>query len=159
MNIHRVVLSLKRDEAFSGTVYLDSDGLETIGYGFEVDAGRRGRLPIEIADQWLSLLVARLARDLPLHLPFYSALPEHTQDALTEMAYQLGIDGLLEFHVMIAALRVGNLHSASAAALDSRWAREVPERAARTAFLLSHAYADAVGHDAMPHTSSAGPRS
>ena len=44
----------------------------------------------------------------------------HVQEALLDMAYQLGVDGLLGFHDMLAALERGDYQAAKAAALSSR---------------------------------------
>jgi lysozyme len=53
------------------------------------------------------------------------------QCVLVGMAFQMGIDGLLEFQHMLASARDGHWDDAAAAMLDSKWARQTPGRASR----------------------------
>ena len=114
---------LKTEEAFRGLPYDDTRGNPTIGYGT--------KLPITKAEgAWL--LETRLADTharLSKSWEPYGGLNEARQHALLDMAYELGVDGLLGFHDMLAALERGDWAAASAAALDSLWAKEVPIRA------------------------------
>jgi lysozyme len=50
---------------------------------------------------------------------------------LVEMAYQLGISGLLKFAKMHAAIRVNDFVTAHSEGLDSVWAEQTPNRALR----------------------------
>ena len=59
----------------------------------------------------------------------YGGLNQARQGALLDMAYELGVEGLLGFHDMLAALARGDWAGAHAAALKSKWATEVPGRA------------------------------
>ena len=61
----------------------------------------------------------------------YADMPPAIRGALLDMSYQLGVNGVLEFHDMLAALAAGNYAEAHRAALDSRWAKETPKRARR----------------------------
>ena len=54
------------------------------------------------------------------------------------MAYELGVEGLLEFHTTLAALERGDWAAASESALSSLWAREVPNRAKSIAAILKN---------------------
>ena len=63
---------------------------------------------------------------------FYN-LPEEAQNIVAHMAYQMGVRGVLNFKKMIAALKEENYHLASIEMLDSKWAKQTPERARRLA--------------------------
>ena len=102
---------LKTEEAFWGMSYLDTRGHPTIGYGT--------KLPITKAEgAWL--LETRLAdthdRLAKAWAP-YGGQNQARQGALLDMAYQLGVDGLLGFHDMLDALERGDWAAASKAAL------------------------------------------
>ena len=56
--------------------------------------------------------------------------------ALISMAYQLGVSGLFKFKRMIAAIKTQDWKEAEKQALDSRWAKQTPERAIETARML-----------------------
>ena len=52
------------------------------------------------------------------------------------MAYQMGVPGLLRFKKMLSALEAGDWKTAEKEALDSLWARQTPRRAREVASLL-----------------------
>jgi len=68
--------------------------------------------------------------------PWWRDLPEPWQRALINMAFQLGVGGLAGFRRMLAALRQRDGPGAMREALDSVWATQTPERAARVAALF-----------------------
>lgn len=72
--------------------------------------------------------------DLLQQVPCYEHLSPVRQRAILNMAFQLGVDGVLKFRRMIAALDRGDYARAAIEALDSKWAKEdTPQRAARVA--------------------------
>ena len=125
-----LVERLETEEAFRANPYQDTLGHETIGYGT--------KLPITEAEgAWLlgTRLADTHARLMKAWAP-YGGLSHARQGALLDMAYELGVEGLLEFHDMLAALERGDWAAASTAALDSLWAKEVPSRAKSIAAIL-----------------------
>lgn len=69
---------------------------------------------------------------------FFDGVDEARQDALTDMAYELGARGLAKFEKMIAAVRAGDWPDVATEAQASKWSAEVPHRARRIeAMLLS----------------------
>jgi lysozyme len=70
------------------------------------------------------------------HFPWYAPLSMRRKHALIDMAYNLGIGGLMNFRNMIACLERGEYSAAALHALDSKWAGQVGPRAERIAEML-----------------------
>ena len=66
----------------------------------------------------------------------YKDQPEHIKQALSLMAYQLGVEGELMFKRMLACLEQGDTRCAAREALDSQWEHQTPGRAHTVAALL-----------------------
>ena len=131
-----VIAELKREEGWQASPYEDSLGFWTIGYGFLIDGRKSVKLPEVVGDFWLETLVKEREQELNAALPWLSLQPEDVQRALLNMAYQLGVAGLLKFQNMLDALKAGNRRLAANEALDSAWSRQTPERAHRMAALI-----------------------
>lgn len=69
-------------------------------------------------------------------IPFFKQLSDERQYALLDMAFQIGIYGLLKFKKMLGALGVGNWKEAKVQCLDSNYGRQTPSRAERIANCL-----------------------
>lgn len=84
-------------------------------------------------DEALFLLasdVAAVQAALSKH-DWYSKLDEVRKKVVVDMAFNLGVDGILKFKKMIAALKRGDYEAATAEMVDSKWHRQVKERAIR----------------------------
>ena len=127
---------IKQDEGWRPHVYLDHLGYETIGYGFLVDQRRGGGMPKEVGEFWLRFNVGKIIEAIPRRWPAWADQPEEVQNALVNMAYQMGVNGLMGFKRMLAALERGERETAASEALDSRWANQTPERAWRVAAMI-----------------------
>lgn len=112
------------------------EGFPTLGHGFLVDKDRGGYLPKHIGEAWLNYAAMKRWNDLCRRRPFLISLPEHAQRAVANMAYQLGVGGVLTFRNMLASLERFDFHTASREALASQWAVQTPERAHRVANLM-----------------------
>lgn len=77
--------------------------------------------------------INRLLPQLEQKIPFWNQLNSDRQYAMLDMAFQNGLNGLLKFKKMIAAMGVGNWKEAKAQCLDSNYARQTPKRANRIA--------------------------
>ena len=120
---------IKAEEGFSPKPYRDSRGVLTIGYGTNLAIGIT-------EDEAAFLLHSRLTRVeqcIKSKWGPWSDMPGNVRDVLTDMGYQLGCEGVLEFQHMLAALAARDYAGAQAAALDSKWATETPKRAHRVA--------------------------
>lgn len=134
--IDQLIQDLKRDEGFVEHVYPDHLGYLTLGYGFMVDERRGGGIPEPVAQYWLEYEIEKRFDSLLEKLPWLVDQPEDVQRALGNMSYQLGVNGLLNFRNMLAALESGDRETAASEALNSRWAQQTPHRAKRVAALI-----------------------
>ena len=94
----------------------------TFGYGFTF-------LTQEEADAVLEIRVKSVIKELEKETKVFNALPLEVQAILTEMAYQMGVSGLMNFKKMWSALEVEDFEEAKIQMLDSRWAKQTPTRA------------------------------
>ncbi len=131
----KLINRIKSHEGYRGYPYTDTTGHLTIGYGRNLDARPLSR---DEAEHLLRNDLAQIERELRVHLPLYDSLDEVRQGALLEMGYNLGVDGVLGFHRMIAALRSGDFAAAAKEAIDSLWAKQVGQRAHRIAYRIEH---------------------
>lgn len=136
MNRERLLDEIKEHEGFVEHVYKDSLGYDTIGYGFLVDKGKGGEIPLPVAEYWLNFKVNQIMERLRRELPWFAAAPDHVQRALVNMSYQMGVSGVLKFRNMLAHLEAGQWVEAGDEALDSRWARQTPNRAAKVVQIM-----------------------
>ena len=120
-----VIDDLKRHEGFRATPYTDTTGHLTIGYGINLDAG----ITEEEAEMLLVHRVGKIRVALHKRLPCFSELSEARQGSLINMAFNLGIDGLMGFKQTLRYVAEGNYPAAAAQMLKSKWARQVKGRA------------------------------
>lgn len=129
---------LRRDEGEKLHAYQDHLGFWTIGVGVLIDGRKGGGITAEESALLLANRIKAKEAELHARLPWFEKLDEIRQAALVNMAYQLGVDGLMGFPKMLGALRDQRWHDAEGQALDSLWAREqTPARARRVAHQLA----------------------
>jgi lysozyme len=121
---------LELEEGFRAKIYWDA-GIPTVGYGCNLDAG----LTKHAAQALLTAQVDELHVNLS-ELEWYSVLDPVRQSVCIDVAFNVGLNGLLEFKNMIAALEAGKWKQAQAALLDSAAARELPTRYQALGLLL-----------------------
>jgi lysozyme len=119
-----LIEQLRRDEGVRYTLYKDSLGIDTFGTGFT--------FPIDDAenDFILNNRVAKLRAKL-VQYQWYTALDPVRQGAVENMAYNLGVNGLLHFPHFIAALAKQDWGTAASEMSNSVWAQQVGARATR----------------------------
>jgi lysozyme len=130
---------LKIDEGFREHVYKDHLGFDTIGYGFLIDARKGGGIPRAVAEFWLSREIEQKWLELTTRIPWVLEQPEPIQRALGNMAYQLGVGGLVGFVNMLASIRAGDYQTAAIHGADSTWAEQTPQRAQRVLAMIRNA--------------------
>jgi lysozyme len=135
MSYSKLVLTdmLKLDEGLKLKPYRDSMGFMTIGYGRCLDTTGISK---QEACVLLSNDIARTEKALDANIPWWTTLSDNRQLVLMDMAYNLGIEGLLEFKRMLADLQSGDFVSAANEMQTSRWYTQVGDRAVRLRSLL-----------------------
>lgn len=76
-------------------------------------------------------------RDLVRALPWVAGLDEVRQRVLLDMSFNMGLVGLLGFKNTLATIRAGDYAKAAAMMLDSRWAKQVGQRANRLSRMMA----------------------
>ena len=137
-NIEAIKKMLKSDEGYRRFMYRDSRGFWTIGYGLCIEEGHGEGMSELVADYALSMSVHARVDAIAMTIQFFDKLPEAAGTVLVCMSYQLGVNGLLEFHKFLAALKVGDYKTASNEMLNSAWAKQTPERAERYSEIIKN---------------------
>ena len=129
-----LIRQLKADEGVKPCVYKDHLGFYTIGVGRLVDDRKPGAglRPMEI-DFLLQNDIEDRTEQLTKRLPWFEKLDEVRQGALLNMAFQLGVDGLLGFKNTLKMVEDGRYSEAADNMLLSKWAQQTPARAQRMA--------------------------
>ena len=128
--------NIKISEGFRSKVYKCTEGYDTIGYGFAI---KDLELDEDICDMILERQVAKLVERREKNLPYLPSLPKDAQDVLIEMAYQMGVSGLLKFKKTLMYVESKDYKDASVEMLDSRWAKQTPNRAKKLSDIMASA--------------------
>lgn len=135
VNMKQLIIDIKTDEGTILHCYKDSLGYDTIGTGINIDS-RGGGITIDENDYLLGNRLHRIIGGLDAKLPWIVLKSDNIQRQLINMAFNMGLNGLLNFKNMLEYIRVGKYDEAADAALDSIWARQVPNRAKRISNLI-----------------------
>ena len=134
INIDKLKGDLHLDEGLRNKPYKDTVGKLSIGIGRNLD-------DVGISnDEAYFLLendIKKVINDLSIYLPWLSEHPENVQRALANMAFNMGVNGLLTFSTTLQFVKEGDYETAAANALKSKWAKQVPNRAKRVTELLA----------------------
>ena len=131
MNLEDLKAELERDEGRVPYAYQDSLGYWTCGVGFLIDRQKGGRIPDAVIDFWLDYEIKEKASALQAHFPWFLSLDDVRQNAIVNMAYNLGISGISNFHRMLSALQEHDFDKAADEMAESKWAHQVGDRATR----------------------------
>ena len=130
---------LRRHEGVRSKPYKDTEGFLTIGVGHNLEA--EGLCPAAIEAQ-LTYDIQTKALD-PLHrcLPWWKDQPVQVRRALINLCFNLGINGLLKFVHTLPLIEKGHYREAAALLLQSRYAKQVGQRAREVASWIASAEA------------------
>lgn len=132
-----LIADVQRDEGFREHAYPDpiSGGKPwTVGFGSTgPDIGPDTAWTQEQAEADLVARLSRIESALTNALPWFAKLDEVRREALENMAYNLGVAGLLGFRNTLAQIAHGDYTAAAQGLLHSLWARQLPNRSARLA--------------------------
>ena len=139
---------LKQHEGFRAQPYHCTAGKLTIGYGYNLEANPL-RLQIsvienykhygmseEVAETLLILMVSYIEKSLSEQISNWASLNDNRKGVLVNMAYNLGIPGLLNFKNTLTLIYSGNFIKAASCMLDSKWASQVGQRAKTLAKIM-----------------------
>lgn len=129
----KLIQQLRRHEGERLKPYRCSSGKLTIGVGRNLDD--RGITAAESA-YLLNNDIDRIWVEVESRMPWIRQLNEARQRVLLDMAFNLGIDGLMKFRNTLATIRAGDYQKAGVMMLDSLWAKQVGNRAQRLAVMM-----------------------
>ena len=127
---------IKISEGWQPKPYYCTAGLPTIGYGRVVGA-KNTPLPNitttrEKEQAFLDQRIQEIVRQLSTRFPkAWTNCNDARKAILISMCYQLGFAGLSAFRKMWAAIEANDFPLACKEMLDSRWAKQTPNRANR----------------------------
>lgn len=98
-----------QEEGFRALKYTDSRGIETIGFGFNIEAGISKRAAEALLREQMQERHEELSK-----LPWYAQLNEVRQGVCLDISINSGLGGLLGFHSMIDALEAQDWAAAAA---------------------------------------------
>lgn len=122
---------IKNYEGLRTKPYQDSRGHLTIGWGRNLEDG----IHTDEAELMFHNDLIQSIQELSFY-SWYLNSPLNVQQALINMNFNLGINKLLEFVKMIAAISQQNWTLAAKEALDSDWAKQVGQRAKDIALMM-----------------------
>lgn len=110
------------------SAYQDSLGFWTIGIGHLIDKRKGGAIPQRISrelfedDVNVAHVKARIA------FPWFDHLDPVRQDAIVNLTFNLGIEGLKKFRLMNGHIEYGNWEGAAYELYNSLWAKQVQKK-------------------------------
>ncbi len=138
MNLELLKKELMRDEGVRRDVYIDTCGHQTCGIGYNLDARA---LPcgvtLPLSDEEIEILykitIEDVFKGLNRCLPWWRDLDDVRQRVLANMCFNLGIYGLLGFKNTLFAIKNCEYTIAAKGMRNSKWYRQVGQRAERLA--------------------------
>ena len=126
---------IKRHEGFNSRPYKCTAGKLTIGWGRNIEDNG---ISVQEAEFLLDNDILRCQLDLYKYR-WYLDQPYDVQIALLDMCFNMGINKLICFKKMIKALEDKDYTVAAMEALDSKWAKQVGDRAKTIAVMIREA--------------------
>lgn len=124
---------IRSDEGCVLHAYQDHLGYWTIGYGRLLDKRKGGGISQYEAEVLLQHDLDRKLAELRDRLPWFDKLDDPRKGVLLNMAFQLGVAGLMNFKNTLAKVEAGDYEGAAVNMMKSKWASQTPNRAKRMA--------------------------
>lgn len=125
-----LVRQLSADEGRRNVAYKDSRGYLTIGVGRCIDPAVHG---VGLRDIEINFMLQNdidvVLKQLSDALPWFASLSDARKGVLANMAFQLGLGGLLGFHDTLSCIAAGDFSGASDKMKASKWYTQDPHRA------------------------------
>lgn len=122
---------LRGEEGEVLTEYKDHLGYSTIGVGRLIDKRKGGGITAEESAYLLGNDIQKRMTELERKIPWITSLNDARRGVLLSMAFQMGVDGLLGFKNTLEMVRTGRYEDAAKGMLNSKWAKQTPQRAKR----------------------------
>tara|TARA_Y100000593_G_C4195062_1_gene278876 strand:+ start:28 stop:474 length:447 start_codon:yes stop_codon:yes gene_type:complete len=124
--MENLIEQLKIHEGYKPKVYKCTAGVDTIGIGFAIK-------DLELSEEVCGLILKEklevLEERFEKKFDWFKASPIKAREVMLNMAYQLGFSGFCKFKKTIALLEARDWERASEEMLDSKWAKQTPNRA------------------------------
>lgn len=138
----RLITMLRNEEGVKNKPYQDHLGYWTIGVGHLMDERKGGSLPDwamaeltsngKLTDESINRLLEEDINRTINHLPeWMSGLDPVRYGVMVDMAFQMGVNGLLGFNNTLHYIRQGSYNLAANNMQQSLWYRQTPNRATR----------------------------
>tara|TARA_R110000787_G_scaffold90427_1_gene190947 strand:+ start:217 stop:660 length:444 start_codon:yes stop_codon:yes gene_type:complete len=138
MDIEILKKQLIEDEGCKYEIYLDHLGYKTFGIGHlckatdpENDLDVGSEVSKERVDECFLNDIEKVIEDCIILYDDFYTLPDEAQLIVANMMFNLGRPRLTNFIRMRKAVNEGNFAEAKMQMLDSKWAKQVPNRAKR----------------------------
>tara|TARA_B100001093_G_scaffold25279_2_gene22303 strand:+ start:6395 stop:6838 length:444 start_codon:yes stop_codon:yes gene_type:complete len=138
MNIQQLREQLKIDEGVKYEIYLDHLGYPTFGIGHlvtEADEEHGKPVGTPITEQRVNAVfdsdVAIYMSEAKKVFPNLTELPSEAQEVIVNMTFNMGAPRLSKFKKFIAGVNNSDWNTAAVEMMDSRWAKQVGNRAER----------------------------
>ena len=126
MNKVKLAEQLKKHEGIKLKPYTDTVGKLTLGIGRNLeDKGITEQEALFMLNNDVDYFYGKLAKILPWLLN----LDDVRQNVLVNMAFNLGVGGLLTFKNMLRLVSIGHYQEGAEEMLNSKWAEQVGYRA------------------------------
>ena len=122
----RTLKFIKKNEGYKPRVYKCTAGVDTIGVGFAI---KDLDLSEEVCDLILKEKLEVLEERFEKKFDWFKTSLVEVRNVMLNMAYQLGFSGFCKFKKTIALFEEHEWEKASKEMLDSKWAKQTPNRA------------------------------
>lgn len=129
----KLIADLERDEGFRAQPYRDPEGNWTAGIGWNLSARP---LTEDQARVLCGMQTDDIAAQVGSIIKWFGDLDDVRSRAILNMAFNMGVHGLTDFIGMLGAMKDQRWDAAADAALNSEWAKQVPNRANRIAQMI-----------------------
>ena len=135
---------IKKHEGYRSKTYQCTEGYDTTGIGFawkDLDFDKETANKIlqenkhniemseEVCDIILEEKIDAILGRLQKVAPWVEESNQVVQMVIINMCYQMGVSGVMKFKKALAAMKNGEWDLAATELLDSRWAKQTPNRA------------------------------
>ena len=124
-----IIEMLRKHEGVETHAYKCTANKTTIGVGRNIDPDGGIGLSSDEINYLLASDVKRVNTELTGAFSWYRTLGTARKDAIMDMCFNMGLPRLMKFKKALAGMALGDYNEAATEFLDSRWAKQVGQRA------------------------------